>query len=348
MKLDPRASFATKLVGLYLDKYSDGSFYIKWSSVYVSGNTAEKDDKKYATTAVTCWYNQQEVQFTLYEPLEGHYYGLKPSAFYNYKDANSLKQKDIDDEKWKDVVIKERGLDPIFAYQTNVFIRLRDELAPERYNKTSDYYNKVEALTLLVAELPLLKTFLTSGKKPSSSTSSSEPVSLFSKPFEALSNTGKAFKEITTDVALALKNRIDHICKIKFETKGTGYKFTGCHSKVALDALGNNARIEITIPKNAEGVYEAKVFAKGTDGIVIPKTGNGGKSTFFPDSWDEARILDEVEYAVRNNKGLVPQSAGGASNQYYGFSKDGKIKIEFYYNESTGAINSFFPSLKTY
>jgi TANFOR domain-containing protein len=152
----------------------------------------------------------------------------------------------------------------------------------------------------------------------------------------------KPFKDITIDVNLALRNRIDHIRKIKFEIKGNGkYRFTGCHSKSAIDDLGSNARIEITIPKNSEGVYEAKVFAKGPDGIEIAKSGNGGKSTFFPDTWDEAKILEEVEYAVRNNRGLVANT----SNQYFGYSKNGKIRIEFYYDELTGKINSFFPSL---
>lgn len=155
----------------------------------------------------------------------------------------------------------------------------------------------------------------------------------------------EVFKVITTDINVALNNRIAHIRSIKFEPKGSGYRFSGCHSKSAIDELGANARLEITIPKNAEGVYEGKVFAKGPDGKEIMKSGNGGKSTFFPDHWDEARILDEVEFAVKNNKGQVPN---GASNQYFGFSKDGKIKIEFYYNETTGAINSFFPSLNPY
>ena len=161
-------------------------------------------------------------------------------------------------------------------------------------------------------------------------------------------NVVNPFKVITTDVGQALRNTISHIREINFEPKGNGYKFSGCHSKSAIDELAPNARIEVTIPANANGVYEAKVFAKGPDGIEIPKSGNGGKSTFFPDTWDEARILDEVEYAVKNNAGQVPASAGGAPNQFYGFSKDGKIKIEFYYNDATGAINSFFPSLKSY
>ena len=119
---------------------------------------------------------------------------------------------------------------------------------------------------------------------------------------------------------------------------------SSCHSKSAINELGANARIEETIARNTEGVYEAKVFAKGPDGIEIAKSGNYGKSTFFPDSWSEARILEEAEYAVKNNKGFA--NGVDASDGYFGFSKNGKIKIEFYYTEGTGAINSFFPSLR--
>lgn len=151
------------------------------------------------------------------------------------------------------------------------------------------------------------------------------------------------FKVITTDVRTALNNRIIHIRKIVFESKGAGYKFSGCHSKSALDELGANARIEITIPVNAEGVYEAKVFAKGPNGIEIPKSGNQGKSTFFPDSWDEARILEETEFAVKNNKGLIDPLDD--SKGFWGYAKNGKTKIGFYYRDTDGYIGSFFPIL---
>jgi hypothetical protein len=166
----------------------------------------------------------------------------------------------------------------------------------------------------------------------------------FGKEEVILQGAGSVFKVITTDVATALNNRISHIRRILFETKSNGtYKFSGCHSKSAIDELGANARIEVTIPANAEGVYEAKVFAKGPDGIEIPKSGNQGKSTFFPDSWNEAKILDETEFAVRNNKGLIDPA--DATKGYWGYAKDGKTKIGFYYRDADGYIGSFFPIL---
>jgi hypothetical protein len=151
-----------------------------------------------------------------------------------------------------------------------------------------------------------------------------------------------AFLEITTDITPSLHKRIAHICKIKFEHKGHGYKFTGVHSKIAIDNAHGKARIEIVTPPNAAGVYEAKVFATGPDNVEIAKSGNGGKSTFFPDQWDESRILEETAYAIKNNKGF--ENGIDAADGYYGYSKDGNIRIGFYYRD--GVIISFFPSLK--
>jgi hypothetical protein len=46
---------------------------------------------------------------------------------------------------------------------------------------------------------------------------------------------------------------------------------------------------------------------------------------------------------VRNNKGLIDTS--DATKGYFGFSKDGKVKIGFYYRDADGYIGSFFPIL---
>jgi hypothetical protein len=67
----------------------------------------------------------------------------------------------------------------------------------------------------------------------------------------------------------------------------------------------------------------------------------------FPDDWDWARIKEEVEHAVRYNEGLSPKRDPIAEpNRYYGFSKDGKIQIDFYLDRKTGTeITSYFPVL---
>jgi hypothetical protein len=159
-------------------------------------------------------------------------------------------------------------------------------------------------------------------------------------------DTGEKKIDIT-DIRSKVEAKIDHIMKVEFETKRDGTKrFTGVHSNQALTSHPYGARKEL-IDKNADTwnePYRAKVFAKDENGIEYQKTGGGGVSTFFPDSWDRARILDEVEHAVENNRGLLDPLH--PRKGYFGFSKDGNIKINFYYNQSTGAINSYFPLIE--
>jgi len=157
-------------------------------------------------------------------------------------------------------------------------------------------------------------------------------------------NETKPFKEISVDIKPILKKKLSHITKITFEHKDHSYKFMGVHSKIAIQNFHGSSRIVVVTPADASGVYEAKVFATSPDGKEVSKSGNGGKSTFFPDTWDETKILDEAEFAIKHNKGF--ENGNDARDGYYGYSSDGTVRIAFYYNESTGGINSFFPSLK--
>jgi hypothetical protein len=159
-------------------------------------------------------------------------------------------------------------------------------------------------------------------------------------------DTGEKKIDIT-DIRSKVEAKIDHIMKVEFETKRDGTKrFTGVHSNQALTSHPYGARKEL-IDKNADTwnePYRAKVFAKDENGIEYQKTGGGGVSTFFPDSWDRARILDEVEHAVENNRGNY--DANKPHEGYFGHSKDDSITIRFYYDEKTEAIGSYFPSLQ--
>ncbi|MFJ1429671.1 EndoU domain-containing protein [Capnocytophaga canimorsus] len=90
---------------------------------------------------------------------------------------------------------------------------------------------------------------------------------------------------------------------------------------------------------SGNGVYEAEPIIKLENGSELRKTNNRGKSTFFPDDWDEARILEEVEHAINNNHGRVPDSS---TNEYFGYSKNGGVKIHFYYNTDS-SVGSYYP-----
>jgi hypothetical protein len=91
---------------------------------------------------------------------------------------------------------------------------------------------------------------------------------------------------------------------------------------------------------NASRVFEAKPVIIKADGSEIIKGNNQGKSSFFPKNWNKSRILDEVEYAIANNHGVVPSQNN--MSLHFGYSKDGKVEIQFYYNPD-GSIRSFFP-----
>ncbi|GET46201.1 hypothetical protein RCZ01_15030 [Capnocytophaga felis] len=128
-------------------------------------------------------------------------------------------------------------------------------------------------------------------------------------------------------------------------SNGKGFK--GCHSKIALDDYTKNnptARYELknkVMDSSGNGVYEAEPIIKLENGTELRKTNNRGKSTFFPDDWDEARILEEVEHAINNNHGKFNLNKPN-SNEYFGLSRDGKIEIHFFYNQD-GTIGSYYP-----
>ena len=87
-------------------------------------------------------------------------------------------------------------------------------------------------------------------------------------------------------------------------------------------------------------VFQAKPVVIKADGSELVKANNQGMSSFFPEDWDKNKILDEVEYAIANNHGRDLTSTN--PNEYFGFSRDGKVEIHFYHN-ADGSIGSYFP-----
>ena len=81
---------------------------------------------------------------------------------------------------------------------------------------------------------------------------------------------------------------------------------------------------------NDAGVYEAKVEVNG-----IPKKGNEGYSTFFPDRMSPQEVVDTINEAY-SNKVL------SNGNEYIGKSSNG-LKIGMYIRKSDGKIISAFP-----
>ena len=110
------------------------------------------------------------------------------------------------------------------------------------------------------------------------------------------------------------KYKIDYEHVIGGDENSQG-KVTGGHS-----LLCGDVRIVKKIGSPAKnGVYRASIEVKKKDGTWQAKTSNGGVNTMFPENWDEARIIDEINSAWENRKDLK----GRDSNMWQGISKSG-------------------------
>ena len=113
------------------------------------------------------------------------------------------------------------------------------------------------------------------------------------------------------------KYKIDYDHIIGGDINSSGEKVTGGHTLLRGDVriikkIGNPA---------SNGVYRANVEIKRPDGKWQKKTSNGGVNTMFPEDWDEARVIDEINSAWENRKELK----GRDSNMWQGVSKSGVV-----------------------
>lgn len=149
-------------------------------------------------------------------------------------------------------------------------------------------------------------------------------------------NTGNCVNDLFEFYKFMFRNPDDvaHILRGKVNSVGLG---SGCHHKSAFDM--GTARIRpgsVTTPPNQHGVYEAFVDVKDAAGEYRPKT---LASTFFPDDWDQMKIMENITHAWEN---YIP--VPGTSNTFKGFSIDGNIEIHMYLRPD-GSIQSAFPKL---
>ena len=112
------------------------------------------------------------------------------------------------------------------------------------------------------------------------------------------------------------KYQIDYDHVIGGDENSQG-KVTGGHSLLLGDVrivkkIGNPAK---------NGVYRASIEVKKKDGTWQAKTSNGGVNTMFPENWDEARIIDEINSAWENRKDVK----GRDNNMWQGISKSGVV-----------------------
>ena len=123
-----------------------------------------------------------------------------------------------------------------------------------------------------------------------------------------------------------MDSTIEHI----FEGNVRRGKAGGYHYECIKDTAGNIVNgTEVLI--NDLGVYKAQVEVNG-----IPKSGNGGYSTFFPKEMSPQDVIDSINEAYNNKVFVV-----GSKNSYIGISNNG-LEIEMYINNN-GKIISAFP-----
>ncbi len=145
------------------------------------------------------------------------------------------------------------------------------------------------------------------------------------------------------NITTIVEAKTPHVLRLDVNGAGTG--FGGCHSKVALDDYvsnnpGSSYAFNNKSTADSGGIYTANPVVTKADGAQMVKYNNGGQSSFFPDSWTEAKIKAETEHAIANNHGKIPQNPTG--NEYFGFSSDGSVRIHFYL-KNNGTLGSYFP-----
>jgi hypothetical protein len=120
------------------------------------------------------------------------------------------------------------------------------------------------------------------------------------------------------------------------------YKITGVHSSSAFTDGTTRIKPNTDIEDLGNGYYKAKV-EKQIDGFVNAEGTSwkvkSEKSTFFPDSWDAAKIQKEVTVALSNKVKQADLSDGRTF--FKGIMSDG-TSLAIY--EENGIITTVFPS----
>jgi hypothetical protein len=103
----------------------------------------------------------------------------------------------------------------------------------------------------------------------------------------------------------------------------------GRHHISALIA-DNSRKLVDRLKETSDGFYEAVI--KKSDGSTSTKS-------FWPDTWDENQIMDELKYVMTNNPVNIP-----GTNNWEGFTTGGQ-KVRYYVKASDDSIISAFPVL---
>ena len=200
--------------------------------------------------------------------------------------------------------------------------------------KKENILRAVRIIVLVIFCLFAAKVFI--GKNGNSSNNSSLTVASKNNKVSEKNNTGtnsgsssknnskkkkeKEKTEVSEEKSANTGNRkykIDYDHIIGGDISSNGEKVTGGHT-----LLKGDVRIVKKIgAASKNGVYKASVEIRKPDGTWQKKTSNGGVNTMFPESWNEARVIDEINSAWENRKDLK----GRDNNMWQGISKSGVV-----------------------
>ena len=119
---------------------------------------------------------------------------------------------------------------------------------------------------------------------------------------------------------------IEHIFEGQVNTRGkaVGYHYEGIEGTSGKIILGTESSI------NNFGVYKAKFEVDG-----IPKTANGGCSTFYSKDMSPQQVVDAINQAYSNCE-LKP----GTRNTYQGVANNG-MQIDMFLDQNGNIISAF-------
>ena len=138
---------------------------------------------------------------------------------------------------------------------------------------------------------------------------------------------GKTYAKSSLDSLENTDNLRDSAIEHIFEGQVNGSK--GYHYD-GIDFTAGKIVPGTETPINKNGVYKAQVEIGG-----VPKSGNGGWSTFFPKDMSPQEVVDAINEAY-DNCDLVP----GTRNTYRGVTLKG-LRIEMYLDKNNKIISAF-------
>ena len=136
-----------------------------------------------------------------------------------------------------------------------------------------------------------------------------------------------------------------NVNKARWNKQKKIFEFSGGHTEKSIKQYitnngGGRYAIKHKMVNSETGVYQGKVVIELNNGMSISKAGT--ISPFFPKNWPESKIMEEVQYAAKNLKGMHPKYI----DAYVGETREGVQIVFFCEEEAENKIKrviSFFP-----